>query len=91
MIGQWIVRVADLIEAEGRLAKRGVFRLAVAILAAAAAIGLLMIGALVIAAAVYLSLRRALPADAACAVIGVGLVIVGGVCAVVAGQLGSSR
>lgn len=91
MLGQFVVRVADLVEAEARLARRSVFSLMVSIVAVIAAASLLLVGAFAIAAGIYLALRRALPPDAACAVIGVMLIALGLACAIVAGRMGRSR
>ena len=91
MLGQFVVRVADLVEAEAHLARRGLFQLIIASVAVISAAVLLLVGTLTVVAAVYVALRRVLPTDGACAVIGVILIAMGLACAMVAGRMGRSR
>ena len=55
-IGKYIVKVADLAEAEGRMASRGFVRAAVVILLASSAIALGTTGILMFAATLYLAM-----------------------------------
>lgn len=90
-LGQFIVRVADLLEAEARLARRGAYRFVAAVILLLAAAALLLVGTFTLAAAVYLALRRVLPADATCAVIGGILVAIGFAAVNVAADKGKPR
>lgn len=64
-IGQYIVRVADLAEAEGRLAARGLVRVAVVVLLGGAAVALGMVAVVMLAGALYLALAIVIPPAAA--------------------------
>lgn len=67
-IGRFIIKVADLAEAEGRLAVRNLVLAAVAVLFAAAAIGLGMTAAVMGALAGYWAMETVLSAPAALAI-----------------------
>jgi hypothetical protein len=91
-LGQFIVHLADLIEAEGRLAKQGAFRLAMAIAFIVAAALLMVAAVLTLGAAAFLGLLAAgLHPAMACLVLGLALLIVGLIGALVARSLGASR
>jgi hypothetical protein len=78
MVGQLVVHAAELLEAEGRLARRGLFRLvqASAMVLVAALMLVLAMGAM--AAAVLLALLAAgLDPAIACLLVGLVLLVVG--------------
>lgn len=67
-IGRFIVRIADLAEAEGRLAVRNLVLAAVVVLFAGAAVGLGMTAAVMFAVAAYWALAAVIPPAAALAI-----------------------
>ncbi len=76
-IGRFIVKVADLAEAEGRLAVRGVVRAAVIVLLVGASVALGAAATLMLAAAMYLAMIAMMPKPAALAVSAVLVFAVG--------------
>lgn len=74
-LGEQLVRLANLVEAEGRLAKQAIFRLAMA-LAILAVVSLLLLAAFaLLVGAAYVALRRVMPVDAALLTIGLAILI----------------
>lgn len=90
-IGQFIVRVAELLEAEGRAAKRNTFELAGAIvlLVGAGVIALAALGFFV--AAIFMLLRGPLTSPGAAAVIGLVLAVGAWACLAFAGRLRNGK
>jgi hypothetical protein len=86
-LGELAVRVAELAEAEGRLARRAIFRLAAALLALLIVFALVVGGVAMLAVAGFMALTRAMPTDAALALLGAALLIVAGLSAGWARQL----
>ena len=76
--GKFIVRIADLVEAEGRLAARHLIQLGtvMAVVFAAAALGVASL--LVLAAALYLALESVMHRAAAMGLTGLALVLAAG-------------
>lgn len=60
-IGKYIVKIADLAEAEGRLAARGLVRAAIVVLLGAAAVVLGTIVVVMFAGALYLAMATVIP------------------------------
>lgn len=69
-IGRFIVRIADLAEAEGRLASKGLVRAAVVLLLAGAAVTLGVVAVVALCGAFYLTLADTLPPSGALALSG---------------------
>lgn len=77
-LGEQLVKIADLAEAEGRLARRAIYRLATA-LALIVVVAVMLIAAIVLlAGAAYFALRRAMPVDAALLVLGLSILVLAG-------------
>jgi uncharacterized membrane protein (DUF485 family) len=92
MLSQYIVRIADLLEAEGRVAKEGAFRLVAAMTIITAAAMLLMLAVVVLAAAAFLGLLAAgLSPATVCLIVGLGLFVAGVVAVIVARRLGQAK
>jgi hypothetical protein len=92
MLSQFIVRTADLLEAEGRIAKQGVYRLAAAIAGVIVAAALLVAALLLLTSAGFLALLAAgMPAWLVCLLLGLGLLIIGTTGVVIARFLGMGR
>ncbi|XAL99582.1 hypothetical protein OT109_18630 [Phycisphaeraceae bacterium D3-23] len=70
-----IVRLTDLLEAEGRLAKRSVYRLAFALGLLVVVVVVFLTGIALLSAAAYFMLRRTMAVDGALAVLGVSLIV----------------
>ncbi len=87
MLGQFIVKVANLAEAEGRVAKQSVFLLAAAVLVFAAAVALVLVALVLLGVAMYLGLAEVMPPGGAAALVGAILLLVGLVAAMSAGRI----
>ena len=88
---EFVVRIANLLEAEGRLAKHHVVNVVVVSLVFLAATVLLVAAALVLVCAAYLGLRTVMPPAWAAALMGFVLLVAGLVCAIVGRALLSRR
>jgi hypothetical protein len=77
-ITEQLVRLADLAEAEGRLAKRAVFKLAVALGLLIVVVLMLTTAIALLIAAAYVALRRAMPIDGALLTLGLCILILAG-------------
>lgn len=88
---RFILRATDLLEAEGRAARQGLFRLAAAVLLVALAVAVLLAAVLTLMGALFLALWEALPAAGALAIVGGITLLVGLTCWVIANGLKSNR
>lgn len=92
MLSQYIVRLADLVEAEARVAKEGSFRLVMAGATFAAAMLIAVAATLLLAAALFLALlATGLHPALVCLILGVLLVLAAGGFAMAARTMGNSR
>ncbi|MFI4859615.1 MAG: hypothetical protein ACIAXF_02920 [Phycisphaerales bacterium JB063] len=70
--------MTELLEAEGRLARRSVYRLAFALGLLIAVVLVFLTGVALLTASAYFMLRRTLPIDGALAVLGLLLIVMAG-------------
>ena len=77
-LGNLAVRLANLAEAEGRLAKRAIFKLATALAVLAIVLFVALFGLILLFAAGYFALRRVMPVDAALFTLGFSILLLAG-------------
>lgn len=88
---EFVVRLANLLEAEGRAAKRNVFRLVAAVALVVAATLVLLGGVLILGLSLLTALQLVMHPATALLLVGLSLVIVALVMASLAGNLARQR
>jgi len=77
-LGEQLVKAANLAEAEGRLARRALFRIAIALALIVVVTAMLLTALALLIAAAYVALRRVMPVDASLLVLGLSILILAG-------------